>query len=106
MLGIVGLQWPEDTDCAQFPEEGQANSSCLLPDPDVNGQCAVEMIFMFELLVALEGLRAQNYQQKRSNPPHRCAKRHLILTLRFYWLPSEKIKVQQIHIYGEKYWDS
>uniref|UniRef100_A0A672M9G1 Corin, serine peptidase n=1 Tax=Sinocyclocheilus grahami TaxID=75366 RepID=A0A672M9G1_SINGR len=36
VLGIVGLQWPEDTDCAQFPEEGQANSSCLLPDPDVN----------------------------------------------------------------------
>ncbi|KAI2643839.1 Atrial natriuretic peptide-converting enzyme [Labeo rohita] len=25
VLGIVGLQWPEDTDCAQFPEEGQAN---------------------------------------------------------------------------------
>lgn len=39
VLGIVGLQWPEDTDCAQFPEEGQANSSCLLPDPDVNGPC-------------------------------------------------------------------
>ncbi len=38
VLGIVGLQWPEDTDCAQFPEEGQENSSCLLPDPDVNGQ--------------------------------------------------------------------
>ncbi|XP_039508194.1 atrial natriuretic peptide-converting enzyme isoform X2 [Pimephales promelas] len=36
VLGIVGLQWPEDTDCAQFPEEGQANTSCLLPDPDVN----------------------------------------------------------------------
>ncbi|XP_051517006.1 atrial natriuretic peptide-converting enzyme-like isoform X1 [Myxocyprinus asiaticus] len=36
VLGIVGLQWPEDTDCAQFPEEGQKNTSCLLPDPDVN----------------------------------------------------------------------
>uniref|UniRef100_A0A671Q1Z1 Corin, serine peptidase n=1 Tax=Sinocyclocheilus anshuiensis TaxID=1608454 RepID=A0A671Q1Z1_9TELE len=36
VLGIVGLQWPEDTDCTQFPEEGQANSSCLLPDPEVN----------------------------------------------------------------------
>ncbi|XP_072552814.1 atrial natriuretic peptide-converting enzyme isoform X2 [Salminus brasiliensis] len=35
VLSIVGLQWPEDTDCAQFPEEGQANTSCLLPDPDV-----------------------------------------------------------------------
>ncbi len=48
VLGIVGLQWPEDTDCAQFPEEGQANSSCLLPDPDVNGQCAVKLVFTFE----------------------------------------------------------
>lgn len=37
VLGIVGLQWPEDTDCAQFPEEGQANSSCLMPDLDVSG---------------------------------------------------------------------
>ncbi|XP_056589313.1 atrial natriuretic peptide-converting enzyme isoform X1 [Triplophysa dalaica] len=36
VLGIVGLQWPEDTDCAQFPEEGQANSTCLMPDQDVN----------------------------------------------------------------------
>ncbi|XP_037396722.1 atrial natriuretic peptide-converting enzyme isoform X2 [Pygocentrus nattereri] len=36
VLSIVGLQWPEDTDCAQFPEEGQANTSCLLPDPDVD----------------------------------------------------------------------
>ncbi|XP_030629085.1 atrial natriuretic peptide-converting enzyme isoform X2 [Chanos chanos] len=36
VLGIVGLQWPEDTDCAQFPEEGQANTTCLLPDPDVD----------------------------------------------------------------------
>uniref|UniRef100_A0A8C9WFE7 Corin, serine peptidase n=1 Tax=Scleropages formosus TaxID=113540 RepID=A0A8C9WFE7_SCLFO len=36
VLGIVGLQWPEDTDCTQFPEEGQENSTCLLPDPDVD----------------------------------------------------------------------
>uniref|UniRef100_W5KA79 Corin, serine peptidase n=1 Tax=Astyanax mexicanus TaxID=7994 RepID=W5KA79_ASTMX len=36
VLSIVGLQWPEDTDCAQFPEEGQANTTCLLPDPDVD----------------------------------------------------------------------
>ncbi|KAJ8262224.1 hypothetical protein GJAV_G00163990 [Gymnothorax javanicus] len=36
VLGIVGLQWPEDTDCTQFPEDGQANTSCLLPDPDVD----------------------------------------------------------------------
>ncbi|XP_052314791.1 atrial natriuretic peptide-converting enzyme isoform X3 [Oncorhynchus keta] len=31
VLGIVGLQWPEDTDCNQFPEDGP---TCLLPDPD------------------------------------------------------------------------
>ncbi|KAK1803353.1 hypothetical protein P4O66_004015 [Electrophorus voltai] len=37
VLSIVGLQWPEDTDCAQFPDEGQENTSCLLPDPDVDG---------------------------------------------------------------------
>nr|XP_023697560.1 atrial natriuretic peptide-converting enzyme-like [Paramormyrops kingsleyae] len=36
VLGIVGLQWPEHSDCAQFPEEGQENSTCLLPDPDVD----------------------------------------------------------------------
>ncbi|XP_035377176.1 LOW QUALITY PROTEIN: atrial natriuretic peptide-converting enzyme [Electrophorus electricus] len=36
VLSIVGLQWPEDTDCAQFPDEGQENTSCLLPDPDVD----------------------------------------------------------------------
>ncbi|XP_052396658.1 atrial natriuretic peptide-converting enzyme [Carassius gibelio] len=36
VLRIVGLQWPEDTNCTQFPEEGQENSSCLLPDPEVN----------------------------------------------------------------------
>ncbi|XP_035280434.1 atrial natriuretic peptide-converting enzyme isoform X2 [Anguilla anguilla] len=36
VLGIVGLQWPEDTDCTQFPEDGQGNTTCLLPDPDVD----------------------------------------------------------------------
>ncbi|KPP79606.1 atrial natriuretic peptide-converting enzyme-like [Scleropages formosus] len=40
VLGIVGLQWPEDTDCTQFPEEGQENSTCLLPDPDVDEECS------------------------------------------------------------------
>nr|XP_015200674.1 PREDICTED: atrial natriuretic peptide-converting enzyme [Lepisosteus oculatus] len=35
VLGIVGLQWPEDTDCSQFPEEGQENATCLMPDQDV-----------------------------------------------------------------------
>ncbi|XP_053715831.1 atrial natriuretic peptide-converting enzyme isoform X1 [Synchiropus splendidus] len=30
VLGIVGLQWPDDSDCNQFPEEG-ANVTCLLP---------------------------------------------------------------------------
>uniref|UniRef100_A0A8C7J9V7 Corin, serine peptidase n=1 Tax=Oncorhynchus kisutch TaxID=8019 RepID=A0A8C7J9V7_ONCKI len=39
VLGIVGLQWPEDTDCNQFPEDGPTWAwlffTCLLPDPDV-----------------------------------------------------------------------
>ncbi|XP_056156436.1 atrial natriuretic peptide-converting enzyme [Lampris incognitus] len=35
VLGIVGLQWPEDADCSQFPEEG-GNSSCLLPEDGVD----------------------------------------------------------------------
>ncbi|XP_012355296.1 atrial natriuretic peptide-converting enzyme isoform X3 [Nomascus leucogenys] len=32
VLGIVGLQWPEDTDCSQFPEENSDNQNCLMPD--------------------------------------------------------------------------
>uniref|UniRef100_A0A3P8U0H2 Corin, serine peptidase n=1 Tax=Amphiprion percula TaxID=161767 RepID=A0A3P8U0H2_AMPPE len=35
VLGIVGLQWPEDSDCGQFPEEG-GNSTCLLPEEGVD----------------------------------------------------------------------
>ncbi|XP_058049311.1 atrial natriuretic peptide-converting enzyme isoform X2 [Ahaetulla prasina] len=35
VLGIVGLQWPEDTDCAQFPEEHWNNRTCLMPDDNV-----------------------------------------------------------------------
>ncbi|VTJ85255.1 Hypothetical predicted protein, partial [Marmota monax] len=35
VLGIVGLQWPEDTDCNQFPEENADNQTCLMPDEDV-----------------------------------------------------------------------
>uniref|UniRef100_A0A7M4ET47 Corin, serine peptidase n=1 Tax=Crocodylus porosus TaxID=8502 RepID=A0A7M4ET47_CROPO len=35
VLGIVGLQWPEDTDCTQFPNENQDNQTCLTPDEDV-----------------------------------------------------------------------
>ncbi|XP_030047209.1 atrial natriuretic peptide-converting enzyme [Microcaecilia unicolor] len=35
VLGIVGLQWPEDTDCSQFPEEKSDNQTCLMPDDDV-----------------------------------------------------------------------
>nr|XP_048270736.1 atrial natriuretic peptide-converting enzyme isoform X2 [Myodes glareolus] len=35
VLGIVGLQWPEDTDCKQFPEENSDNQTCLLPNEDV-----------------------------------------------------------------------
>lgn len=37
MLGIVGLQWPEDTDCTQFPDENSDNQTCLTPDEDVEG---------------------------------------------------------------------
>lgn len=36
MLSIVGLQWPEDSDCSQFPEEG-GNTTCLLPEAGVDG---------------------------------------------------------------------
>ncbi|TKC51111.1 hypothetical protein EI555_008535, partial [Monodon monoceros] len=35
VLGIVGLQWPEDTDCNQFPEENSDSQTCLMPDDDV-----------------------------------------------------------------------
>uniref|UniRef100_A0A8C6YIW0 Corin, serine peptidase n=1 Tax=Naja naja TaxID=35670 RepID=A0A8C6YIW0_NAJNA len=35
VLGIVGLQWPEDTDCAQFPDENSDNQTCLMPDDNV-----------------------------------------------------------------------
>ncbi|KFO99340.1 Atrial natriuretic peptide-converting enzyme, partial [Calypte anna] len=35
VLGIVGLQWPEDTDCTQFPDENSDNQTCLMPDEDV-----------------------------------------------------------------------
>ena len=38
VLGMVGLQWPEESHCSQFPEEG-SNVTCLLPDPDVHGVC-------------------------------------------------------------------
>lgn len=36
VLSIVGLQWPEDSDCSQFPEEG-GNTTCLLPEAGVDG---------------------------------------------------------------------
>uniref|UniRef100_A0A3Q0RB74 Corin, serine peptidase n=1 Tax=Amphilophus citrinellus TaxID=61819 RepID=A0A3Q0RB74_AMPCI len=35
VLSIVGLQWPEDSDCNQFPEEG-GNTTCLLPEAGVD----------------------------------------------------------------------
>ncbi|XP_069057747.1 atrial natriuretic peptide-converting enzyme isoform X2 [Pleurodeles waltl] len=35
VLGIVGLQWPEDTDCTQFPDENKDNQTCLMPDEGV-----------------------------------------------------------------------
>ena len=43
MLGIVGLQWPEDSDCSQFPEEG-GNATCLLPEAGVDGTTAVVVL--------------------------------------------------------------
>ncbi|KFO26448.1 Atrial natriuretic peptide-converting enzyme [Fukomys damarensis] len=39
VLGIVGLQWPEDTDCNQFPDENFDNQTCLMPDEDVEASC-------------------------------------------------------------------
>ncbi|XP_045428818.1 atrial natriuretic peptide-converting enzyme isoform X2 [Pipistrellus kuhlii] len=35
VLGIVGLHWPEDTDCSKFPQENSDNQTCLMPDEDV-----------------------------------------------------------------------
>ncbi|KAM9414401.1 LOW QUALITY PROTEIN: atrial natriuretic peptide-converting enzyme [Pholidichthys leucotaenia] len=35
VLGVVGLQWPDDSDCAQFPEEG-GNITCLLPEDTID----------------------------------------------------------------------
>ncbi|KAI3376298.1 hypothetical protein L3Q82_016404, partial [Scortum barcoo] len=39
VLGIVGLQWPEDSDCNQFPEEG-GNTTCLLPEDGQVDECS------------------------------------------------------------------
>ncbi|XP_028821861.1 atrial natriuretic peptide-converting enzyme-like isoform X2 [Denticeps clupeoides] len=36
VLGLVGLPWPEDSDCGQFPEDGDGGAPCLLPDVDVD----------------------------------------------------------------------
>ncbi|XP_072315450.1 atrial natriuretic peptide-converting enzyme [Eucyclogobius newberryi] len=38
VLGIVGLQWPEDSDCSQFPEE-DGGAPCLLP-ADGTDECS------------------------------------------------------------------
>ncbi|KAJ0006164.1 hypothetical protein NQD34_013437 [Periophthalmus magnuspinnatus] len=38
VLGIVGLQWPEDSDCSQFPEEDEG-APCLLPE-DGTDECS------------------------------------------------------------------
>ncbi|XP_058480534.1 atrial natriuretic peptide-converting enzyme isoform X2 [Solea solea] len=35
VLGIVGLQWPEDSDCSQFPED-RGGAPCLLPEAGVD----------------------------------------------------------------------
>lgn len=45
VLGIVGLQWPEDSDCSQFPEEG-GNTTCLLPEAGVDGTDSVVLAML------------------------------------------------------------
>lgn len=45
VLGIVGLQWPEDSDCSQFPEEG-GNATCLLPEAGVDGTDSVVLAML------------------------------------------------------------
>uniref|UniRef100_H2MXP1 Corin, serine peptidase n=1 Tax=Oryzias latipes TaxID=8090 RepID=H2MXP1_ORYLA len=38
VLSIVGLQWPEDSDCSQFPEDG-GDAACLLPCSPSHFKC-------------------------------------------------------------------
>ncbi|KAJ6668564.1 hypothetical protein lerEdw1_012046 [Lerista edwardsae] len=73
VLGIVGLQWPEDTDCSQFPEENSGNQTCLTPDEDVEGQIMYKKIWeevglipwlkntFFLLYVCFHTIKAKNY---------------------------------------------
>ncbi|XP_028932415.1 atrial natriuretic peptide-converting enzyme isoform X2 [Ornithorhynchus anatinus] len=53
VLGVVGLQWPEDVDCTQFPDTRSSNETCLVPGKDVqecspkhfqcrSGRCVLE----------------------------------------------------------------
>lgn len=55
MLGIVGLQWPEDSDCSQFPEEG-GNATCLLPEAGVDGTKPVVIVVVAVIVVVDPGL--------------------------------------------------
>lgn len=52
MLSIVGLQWPEDSDCTRFPEEG-GNATCLLPEAGVDGRdccrCSTAKMLQFQV---------------------------------------------------------
>lgn len=54
VLSIVGLQWPEDSDCTQFPEEG-ANVTCLLPEAGVDGtdccHCSTADTFLWPVVL-------------------------------------------------------
>lgn len=55
VLGIVGLQWPEDSDCSQFPEEG-GNATCLLPEAGVDGTKPVVIVVVAVIVVVDPGL--------------------------------------------------
>uniref|UniRef100_A0A4W3IVC9 Corin, serine peptidase n=1 Tax=Callorhinchus milii TaxID=7868 RepID=A0A4W3IVC9_CALMI len=35
LLNLVGLSWPDGTDCNQFPRENLDNQTCLMPDENV-----------------------------------------------------------------------
>ncbi|KAK2115689.1 hypothetical protein P7K49_006315 [Saguinus oedipus] len=57
VLGIVGLQWPEDTDCSQFPEENSDNQTCLMPDEYVEefGTHLLDIAFILKIKNAAQG---------------------------------------------------
>ncbi|RMC14124.1 hypothetical protein DUI87_09213 [Hirundo rustica rustica] len=59
VLGIVGLQWPEDTDCTQFPDENLDNQTCLTPDEDVEGR---KHVFVFAAFCEESELECANHE--------------------------------------------